>query len=406
MRGERAMQVLDNGRRLGEGSVLVGHEPRQKDVAVFHGADARQPELLHKAILFHPSDEQLAIQASLKGTLEQSFPPERRAAFLGKAQDFDRPSWGALMALGLGGLAAPEDLGGAGLGLVDLAMAVETLGYGAAPGPLIEHLAAGLALASSPAEAVKAQWLPELVAGETVATLALGGDWLPEHWAIRFEDGRITGEAAFVPCAKSANVMLIGVQGGGLALAGTASQGVSITARPSSDGTRPVFGVTFDRAPADLVHAPGSAGALRAFEAMLVLVAADALGGAQYGVDLSVDYAKVREQFGQPIGRFQALKHQLAGMALEVEPARALVWYAAYAHDARSSDAGRAASLAKAHLCDRYVAVTRAAVAAHGGVGYTWDYPLHMWFRRALFDRAYLGAPSLHRARAADLAGW
>ena len=93
-------------------------------------------------------------------------------------------------------------------------------------------------------------------------------------------------------------------------------------------------------------------------------------------------------------------------MALEIEPARALVWYAAYAWDAQLNDASRAAALAKAHLADRFVSVTRAAIAAHGGIGYTWEYLLHAWFRRALFDRTYLGGPAMHRARAADLAGW
>ena len=93
-------------------------------------------------------------------------------------------------------------------------------------------------------------------------------------------------------------------------------------------------------------------------------------------------------------------------MSLDVEPARALVWYAAYAWDAELPDAPRAAAMAKAHLCDVYVRATRAAVAAHGGIGYTWEYGLNYWFRRALFDRAWLGSPSQHRARAADLASW
>ena len=121
---------------------------------------------------------------------------------------------------------------------------------------------------------------------------------------------------------------------------------------------------------------------------------------------MSVEYAKQREQFGQPIGQFQALKHQLTQMALDVEPARAQLWYAAYAHDADLDDAPRAAAMAKAHLCDVYVRTARAAVAAHGGIGYTWEYGLNYWFRRAAFDRAWLGSPSEHRARAADLAGW
>jgi len=126
-------------------------------------------------------------------------------------------------------------------------------------------------------------------------------------------------------------------------------------------------------------------------DAALVLIAADALGGAQHCTHLSVDYAKTREQFGQPIGRFQGLKHQLAHMALDVEPSRAQVWYAAYAWDAELPDATRAAAMAKAHLCEVYTRTTRAAIAAHGGIGYTWEYGLNYWFRRSVLDRAWLG---------------
>ncbi|WP_302480123.1 acyl-CoA dehydrogenase family protein, partial [Sphingomonas bacterium] len=122
--------------------------------------------------------------------------------------------------------------------------------------------------------------------------------------------------------------------------------------------------------------------------------------------DMAVAYAKEREQFGQPIGRFQALKHQLATMALEVEPARALVWYAAYAWDVALPDARRVAAIAKAHLADCFTSVTRAAVVAHGGIGYTWEYDLSIWVRRAFFDRAFLGSPAVHRARAAASANW
>jgi alkylation response protein AidB-like acyl-CoA dehydrogenase len=141
-------------------------------------------------------------------------------------------------------------------------------------------------------------------------------------------------------------------------------------------------------------------------DAALVLIAADALGGAQHCTDLSVSYAKERTQFGQPIGRFQALKHQLAHMALDVEPARALMWYAAYAWDSGLPDAPRAAAMAKAHLCEVFTRSTRAAIAAHGGIGYTWEYGLNYWVRRSVYDRAWLGSPAVQRAKAAELAGW
>lgn len=354
---------------------------------------------------FHPSEEQLAIQGALKGTLADSFPTERLHALVDGEGDFDRESWDALMALGLGGLALPEAHGGSGLGLLDLAMAVEVLGQGAAAGPIVQQLLAGLAITQSANDDAKAAWLPKLATGEAVATVALGGAWLPESWNVKFTGGTLSGEVTFVPGASAAQLFLVGIEGGGLALV-EAGEGITIAPVKSADRTRRLSTISFDGAAATILFEAGDAGVAKIFDAALVLTAADALGGAQYCVDLSVAYAKEREQFGQPIGRFQALKHQLATMALEVEPARALMWYAAYACDAGLPDAPRAAAMAKAHIADRFVSVTRAAVAAHGGIGYTWEYGLVIWFRRSLFDRAYLGSPAVHRARAADLAGW
>jgi len=354
---------------------------------------------------FHPSEEQQAIHDALRGTLADNFPAERLRGFLDEEADFDRASWDALMALGLGGLALPEAAGGSGLGLVDLAMAVEALGEGAAPGPLIQHLVAGLCLSRSSNEAAKAKWLAAVASGATVATLAWGGKGRIETWPVALDGDLVSGKVRFVVGARAAQLFVVGVAGGGLALV-EAGPGVEIEPLRSSDRTRPLSSVSFEGVRAELLFAPGDSAGAAIYDAALVLMAADALGGAQYCVDLSVGYAKEREQFGQPIGRFQALKHQLATMALEVEPAHALLWYAGYAWDAGLADASRAAALAKAHIADRFVSVARAAVAAHGGIGYSWEYGLSAWFRRSLFDRAYLGSPALHRARAAELAGW
>ena len=354
---------------------------------------------------FHPSEEQLAIRDSVRGTLADAMPATRLQAFVEGEADFDPESWDALMALGLGGLALPEAAGGAGLGLLDLAMAIEVLGQSAAVGPLIQHVLAGLALSRSADQGVRDAWLDRVAGGATVATLAFGGDWLPESWDVVVEDGRANGTVRFVPGASAAGLFVVGTAGGGLALV-PAGQGVAIAPVRSSDRTRRLSTVAFSDAPATMLFEPGDPEVARLFDAALILTAADGLGGAQHCVDLSVAYAKEREQFGQQIGRFQALKHQLATMALEVEPSRPLVWYAAYAHDTGQPDAARAAAMTKAHLSDRFVSVARAAIAAHGGIGYTWEYPLNIWFRRSLFDRAYLGSPTVHRARAADLGGW
>jgi alkylation response protein AidB-like acyl-CoA dehydrogenase len=118
------------------------------------------------------------------------------------------------------------------------------------------------------------------------------------------------------------------------------------------------------------------------------------------------DYALTREQFGQPIGAFQAVKHQLANLAVEIEPSLSLWWYAAHAIDRIPEDASRHAALAKAFSADLFDRAARDSTELHGGIGFTWEYDLHLWFRRSIFDRAFFGDAHYHRARAANLAGW
>jgi alkylation response protein AidB-like acyl-CoA dehydrogenase len=205
--------------------------------------------------------------------------------------------------------------------------------------------------------------------------------------------------------ADHAELFVVGTAGGGLALVERGDWAMPEPVK-GSDLTRRLWSVRFDDAPAAIIAPADAPAGRRLSDAALLFLAADALGGAKQCLAMSVEYAKSREQFGVAIGQFQALKHQLANMALEVEPARALVWYAAYALQNRLPDASRAAAHAKAHLADRFTSITRAATQAHGGIGYTWEYDLQIWFRRSLFDRAYLGLPSLHRERVAEMAGW
>jgi alkylation response protein AidB-like acyl-CoA dehydrogenase len=330
---------------------------------------------------FHLSPEQVAIQDAIRGTLADVWPLERMHKFADGDADFDLPSWNALMALGLGSILLPDS----GMGLLDAALVCEIAGEGAAAGPLIGQLLSVAAVARSSNEAAKAH-LEGLCAGSAVATLALG-------------------DSPYVQCANAATLFLAGTRDGAMHLV-EAGEGIGIEPVKSTDRTRPISKVSFTGATTHILFSAGDPMVGKIHDAALVLIAADALGGAQHCVDQSVAYAKDREQFGQPIGRFQGLKHQLAHMALDVEPARALLWYAAYAHDADLPDAPRAAAMAKAHLCDVYTRTARAAIAAHGGIGYTWEYGLNYWFRRSVFNRAWLGSPSTHRARAADMAGW
>jgi alkylation response protein AidB-like acyl-CoA dehydrogenase len=330
---------------------------------------------------FHLSEEQIAIQDAIRGTLGDCWQLEQQHKFAEGDADFESASWEALMALGLGSILVPDS----GLGLLDAALVCEVVGEAAAPGPLIGQLLAAAAVARSSNEAAKAH-LAGLEAGTTIVTLALG-------------------DRPYGQSARAAQLFLAGRRDGALLLI-EAGAGVTIDPVKSTDRTRPISKVSFDGATTLELFAAGDPLVGKLHDAALVLIAADSLGGAQKCTDMSVAYAKEREQFGQPIGRFQGLKHQLAHMALDVEPARAQVWYAAYAQDADLPDAERAAAMAKAHLCDVYIRTTRAAIAAHGGIGYTWEYGLNYWFRRAAFNRAWLGSPSHHRARAAELAGW
>lgn len=333
---------------------------------------------------FHLSPEQAAIQDAVRGTIGNVWSMERLHRFADGTADFDPESWKALMALGIGGLALPEADGGAGLGLLEAALVSEVAGEHAAPGPLIGQIIGAIAVAGCSNASARAL-LPAIACGECVVTLALDGE--------------------MVQSARAARYFLTHDASGGLGLV-EADDPVAIEPVAATDRSRPVSRVGLEGAERHLLYPSGDPMVQRLKDAALVLIAADALGGSQYCTQLSVDYAKMREQFGQPIGKFQGLKHQLAQMALEVEPARALVWYAAYAWDAGLPDASRAAAIAKAHLCEIYTRVTRAAIAAHGGIGYTWEYGLNYWFRRSILDRAWLGSPARLRSRAAELAGW
>lgn len=334
---------------------------------------------------FHLTSEQVAIQDAVRGTLTDCWGLEHLHRMADSDLDFDATSWRALMELGIGGLALPETVGGADLGLLEAALVCEVAGETAAPGPLIGQIVTAIAIAASTNLETLAL-LPEIAAGTKVATLAI--------------------ETDLVPCARAAHLFLADDGAGGLRLI-EAGLGVKIEAQASTDRSRPVSRVDFStKAKSHALFAAGDPMVQRIHDAALILLAADSLGGAQHCTNVSVDYAKTREQFGQPIGKFQGLKHQLAHMALDVEPARALVWYAAYAWDAQLKDASRSAAMAKAHLCEVFTRLSRAAIAAHGGIGYTWEYGLSYWFRRSVHNSSWMGSPSHHRVRAAELADW
>ncbi len=355
---------------------------------------------------FGLSDEQELLQETVRGFVANECPlPRLREIFEGK-DGYDTALWGDMIKMGLGGLVVPESYGGAELELLDLALMMEILGEGAVPGPFFGHSLATLALVLGGSPEQKERWLPKLVSGEALGTVALGEDdeaWDPSTWTAKVSQGQVTGEKAYVPYGERADLIIVGVAGAGLVAVTRESSGVKVEAVNGVDRTRRLARVTLQSAPCEDLPEPAAA---RVRDAGLVLLAADAFGGASKLISMAVEYAKTREQFGQPIAQFQAVKHRLADMITEIEPARGLYWYAAHAFDCIPDEAERAAALAKAHLSDRYMQIARDTVEVHGGIGFTWESDVQIWFKRAMFDRTFLGAPAHHRARVAQLAQW
>jgi len=355
---------------------------------------------------FSLSEEQRMLQETIRSFVENECPVSRLREIFDGESDYDADLWRGLTEMGVAGLTVPERFGGAEMELLELALVAEVLGAGAVPSPFLGHSLATLAIQLGGDDAQQERWLPDLASGAGLATIAVGeagGRWDPSEWQLDVEDGRLSGVKTYVTSAEVADWIVVSLAGGRLAVVARDAAGVKVEPVDSADRTRRSSTVSFENAPAELLANPAG---LRVRDAGLILLAADALGGAWRLVEMSTDYAKTREQFGRKIGEFQAVKHQLANMAIQVEPGRALLWYAAHAFDHITDDVEHAAAMAKSHITDRYTQVSRDAVEIYGGIGLTWACEVHMWLKRALFDRAWLGLPHLHRERAAKLSGW
>lgn len=354
------------------------------------------------------SEDQIQLQDALSKMLEQNCTSLYLHKFIDEKQSHDPGMWQAICEFGATAVNVPEEYGGLALEMIDLALIAETLGEYAVPSPFLTHAMATQAFIAGGSDTQKEQWLPLLASGGKIATVALvedDGAWMPEQWTLE-AGGRLNGVKQYVPHGQVADVMIVGLKGGRLGIVDL-SENDSVSFQPMGgvDLTRRIDIATFSNTPVDLL--PESEEATNKFiDAGLVLIAADSFGGATHSVDMAVNYAQEREQFGLKIAQFQALRHQLADMALQAEPCRGLYWYAAHAYDYLPEEARHAAAQAKAHISDRYLQVSRDCIEAHGGVGYTWEYDPHIWKKRAMFNWAWLGSPRVHRERAAQLSGW
>jgi alkylation response protein AidB-like acyl-CoA dehydrogenase len=359
---------------------------------------------------FGLSEEQKALAVTVRRYLAERCPSSRVRAVMESDTGHDAELWRGLMDLGVGSLVVPEAHGGLGSELLDLALVSEELGYACAPGPFLACAMATVALAAGDNDEAAAKWLPRLASGDAIATAAVGeagSRWDETDLAATVKDGTLAAGKFLVPYGSLADVHVVAARDDeGIALwlverdAGT----VAASELSGNDRTRRLSSVEYRGA--KVVRIGGAAAFARMRDAALVLVAADAYGGARRCLEMARDYALTREQFGQPIGAFQAVKHQLANLAVELEPSLSLWWYAAHAVDRIPDEGPRHAALAKAFSTDLFDRAARDSTELHGGIGFTWEYDLHLWFRRSIFDRAFFGDAHYHRARAARLAGW
>ncbi len=357
---------------------------------------------------FGLSEEQEMLQETIRGFAQNECPTTRLRELFDGGAGHDPALWSALVEMGVAGLIVPEKQGGAGMELLDLALVAEVLGEFALPSPFLAHSLAvhGICLRGSASQCEA--MLPALANGEQIATVALqesDSAWAPETWTAKLDGDRVSGVKTIVSHATLADRMLVGVQGGDLVWVDPKGEGVQIEPVNGIDRTRPIATVTFTGAPAERLSG-GSGTAEQLTDAAVVLLATDAFGAASKLIDLDVAYALEREQFDQPIAQFQAIKHTIARLGTDVEPTRALWWYAAHALDHLPEEAPRVASVAKAHITDRAMSAARQSVELHGGYGFTWECEVQMWFKRIMLDRSSFGTPDQHRERTATVGGY
>jgi alkylation response protein AidB-like acyl-CoA dehydrogenase len=358
-------------------------------------------------------------QQTLKNTVRKFLAAECPAAEVRKQMEtataFDPALWRKMAEQGWTGIIFPEEVGGFGMGMVEMAAALEEMGRALVPGPYFSTvLLAGAVLDAAGSKAQKEKYLGAICRGEAKATLALLEDsasWSPDAVKMSLSGGSLTGRKLFVTDAAVADFIVCAVRLNGdlaLVVVPAGATGLKITAQPAMDGTRKLYAVEFDSvavAREDILATGDRARAAldRALDIATVGLAAEMTGGMQRLLDIAVEYAKTRKQFGRAIGEFQAVQHQCADMLLLTESSRSAAYYAAYAIHENIPEARLAVSVAKSYASDAYREVGNRAIQIHGGMGFTWENDVHLYYRRAKASEVALGDAAFHRERIAKL---
>jgi alkylation response protein AidB-like acyl-CoA dehydrogenase len=367
------------------------------------------------------TDEQEELRRSVRRFLADKSPESEVRRLMETEAGFDLDVWGQMAdQLGLTGLAIPEKYGGSGFSYVELVVAMEEMGRALLCAPFFSSaVLAAATLLSSDDEEVKSELLPGIASGEVRGTLALteeSGRWdEPGVTAQARRDGRgyvLDGHKTFVIDGHTAERILVAARmeaSPGVSLFAVAGDAPGLARRPlpTMDQTRKQSRLDFVSVPARLIGAAGQAWPVvsRALDLAAVALAAEQVGGAQRVLEMSVEYAKVRVQFGRPIGSFQAIKHKCADMLLAVESAKSAAYYAAWTAAEDNEELPVMASLAKAYCSEAYFQAAADNIQIHGGIGFTWDHPAHLYFKRAKSSELILGDPAYHRELLAQRIG-
>ncbi len=367
-------------------------------------------------IQFSFTDEQEQFRSAVRRFLTDKSPATEVRRLMATAEGYDPAVWRQLSEeLALPGIHIPERYGGSGFGMVELGIVMEEMGRVLLCSPYFSTaVLAASAIMNAGTDAQKSALLPELARGARLATLAItepDGDWDPASIkvvATADADGyRLDGAKSFVVDGHMANLLIVaarmpgttGLQGLALFTVDADARGVERRPLASMDPTRKIARIDLHGAHAKLLGSldAGAAPILRTLDQAAIALANEMVGGAQTMLDSAVSYSKLRVQFGRPIGSFQAIKHKLADMLLEVELAKSAAYYAAQAAAIDDAEWPALANLAKASASEAYLHTAAECIQIHGGIGFTWDNDTHLWFKRAKSSEVFLGQPSYHR---------
>ena len=317
---------------------------------------------------------------------------------------YDAALWSKLADQGYTGIIFPEEYAGVGLGKVELMLLMEEEGRALLPGPFFSTVVlAGSVLDAVGTPGHKEKYLAPICQGEvrsTVAILEAGASWNLRDVQLNAVNGKLTGEKFFVSDAAVADFLIV-IARNGVFVVDSKARGLKISPMSGMDLTRKLYVVEFSNTPADELGSSANLG--RAFDIATAALAAELVGGMQRTLDVTIEYAKTRKQFGKPIGMFQAVQHQCADMYLETESSRSAVYYAGWALEENSSDAATAVSIAKMYCSDAARTVGNRGIQIHGGMGFTWENDLHLYYRRAKASETAFGDSTFHRERIASM---